>query len=108
MTWDETRVLSGVVGEQIVIARRKGRTWWLGAITNTRARAITVPLSMLGQGEWQLDEFADVGETRTARHARRTVHAGDPLVLAMGTAGGYAARIAPADDGQPPLGSGKR
>jgi len=31
--WDETRVLWGEVGHGVVIARRKGAEWWLGAIT---------------------------------------------------------------------------
>lgn len=30
-TWDETRVLSGSIGESITIARRNGRHWYVGA-----------------------------------------------------------------------------
>lgn len=106
--WDETRVLAGEVGDQIVVARRKGRAWWLGAKTDASAREVTVKLAMLGPGDWRIDAFADVGETRTARHTRGTVHAGDTLTLRMGTAGGYAARITPADEPVAGLGSGTR
>ena len=33
-TWDDTRFLSGAVGEWVVIARRNGKEWWVGAMTN--------------------------------------------------------------------------
>ena len=46
--WDETRVLMGEVGEYIVTARRKGDTWYIGGITNWKARDIEVDLSQLG------------------------------------------------------------
>ena len=31
-TWDETRVLQGELGRRVVVARRKGNEWFLGAI----------------------------------------------------------------------------
>ena len=38
--WDETRVLSGKVGEYIVVARRKGHDWYLGAMTGSPAASL--------------------------------------------------------------------
>jgi alpha-glucosidase len=46
-TWDETVVLDGKVGEYVVIARRKGYHWYVGAITNWEERDIVVNLSVL-------------------------------------------------------------
>ena len=37
-TWDETRVLKANIGSLIVVARRKGTTWWVAGITNWAAR----------------------------------------------------------------------
>ena len=91
--WDETRVLAGDVGRYIVVARRRGSDWWVGAITDAQARTLVVPLGMLAPGTWRLDGFADVGETRRARRETRTVAAGAPLALLLGTAGGYAAHL---------------
>ena len=34
--WDETRVLVGVVGEVLITARRKGRTWYVGGMEENR------------------------------------------------------------------------
>ena len=46
-TWDETVVLDGKVGEYLVIARRKGFQWYIGAITNWEERDLELDLSVL-------------------------------------------------------------
>lgn len=48
--WDDTRVLSGAPGEQIVTARRSGEQWYLGAITNNDARQLPLSFSFLEPG----------------------------------------------------------
>lgn len=45
--WDETIVPDAKVGEYVVIARRSGDKWFIGAITNDKARTIDVDLSFL-------------------------------------------------------------
>ena len=57
--WDETRVLDASVGEFIVIARRKNDDWFIGAITNSSARELSIPLSFLGAGTYQATTQAD-------------------------------------------------
>src|SRR5262249_33764221 len=42
--WDDTKVLAGVVGEFVVVARRRGEEWWIGAMTNRDEREVTMPL----------------------------------------------------------------
>ncbi|MEG3155692.1 glycoside hydrolase family 97 protein [Sphingomonas sp. RB1R13] len=94
-TWDETRVLGGDVGQYIVVARRKGAQWWLGAITNGSARTLSVRLEMLrGQG-WTLDGYADAGSTRAARRVTARLRAGQVFVMSLAEAGGFAARLTP-------------
>lgn len=46
-TWDETRVLAGDPDSYILIARRKGDTWYVAALNNSTPRTIEVDLSML-------------------------------------------------------------
>ena len=48
--WDETRVLDGELGEYIVVARRKGDTWYVGGITDWKERDIEVDFSFLDAG----------------------------------------------------------
>ncbi len=41
-TWDDSRTIDGEIGEYVVQARRSGDEWFLGAITNTTERTITI------------------------------------------------------------------
>jgi len=96
-TWDETKALDGKVGEFVVVARRKGAAWWLGAMSNWDGREITVPLSFLGNGSWKADNFADgPNAARTGTDYVRsasTVKPADTLTLKLAPGGGYAARF---------------
>jgi alpha-glucosidase len=40
--WDETRFLRGETGAYLVVARRQGATWLVGAITALEERVLTV------------------------------------------------------------------
>mgnify|MGYP000774817044 FL=1 len=51
MVWDETKVLDAKVGEYVVIARRSGEKWFLGAITNNTGRELEVDLSFLPENK---------------------------------------------------------
>jgi alpha-glucosidase len=45
--WDETRWLGGEIGEWAMVARRSGKEWFIGAITNETARTVTTALDFL-------------------------------------------------------------
>ena len=49
-TWDETVVLDGKAGEYLVIARKKGFKWYIGAITNWEERDLVLDLTPLNGG----------------------------------------------------------
>lgn len=42
VTWDETLPLDGEVGEHVLIAKRKGDMWYIGAMTSDSARTYDV------------------------------------------------------------------
>ena len=44
-SWDETRFVAGKVGEFIVLAKRTGDRWYLGAMNGSSARKVTLPPS---------------------------------------------------------------
>ena len=48
--WDESRVLDGRIGDYVVMARRSGRDWYLGAMSDWTARALSVDLDFLRDG----------------------------------------------------------
>lgn len=49
--WDDSRVVSGSIGEYIVMARRTGKKWFVGAITNNQARDLKVSFDFLPKGQ---------------------------------------------------------
>ena len=97
VTWDETRVLEAATGEFLVIARRKGADWFLGAMTDWEAREFDVKLSFLGEGEYSAEIFSDgINADRYAQDYKKTeltVSNNDTLKIQMAPGGGYAARI---------------
>ena len=97
--WDETRVLGARVGEHILVARRNGRAWYVGALTNWDARSLEVDLSFLGDGPFQAVIFRDGVNAHRAGvdYAReeRAVSAADRLPIHLAPGGGRVARIVP-------------
>lgn len=58
-TFDETLALEARVDEYLVIARRKGKDWYIGVINSRKDRKITVPLSFLPSGNYDAEIFSD-------------------------------------------------
>lgn len=96
-TFDESVALDGKVGEYAAIARRRGDTWFVGAMSNWTARALTLDFSFLGQGNYQATIFKDgVNADRDGTDYRKEViniKSGDKLTIQLSTGGGWAARI---------------
>ena len=96
-TWDETVPLCGEIGEYVAIARRKGDTWYVGAMTDWNARDLTLDLSFIGPGARTMTAFQDgVNAHRAARDYRRTVvalPADGQVKIHMAPGGGWAAKI---------------
>lgn len=59
VTWDDTKVLKAKVGEYIVIARKHNNQWYIGGLTNNKARELTVDLGFLGEGSFNATLFKD-------------------------------------------------
>lgn len=99
-TWDETRVLTGAVGEHVTIARRSGERWFLGSMTGTEGRTLEVPLAFLGDGAWTARVWADAPDAdvhpENAVAETRTVRPGETLSLELAPAGGQAVIFEPA------------
>ena len=98
-SWDETRVIAGEIGEYIIVARRRGREWFVGAMTNERQRTLRLPLGFLGRGSYRLTAFADgegaADDPKQISVSDATVSASETLTLRLAPGGGYAARLKP-------------
>ncbi|MBF9255702.1 glycoside hydrolase family 97 protein [Pontibacter sp. 172403-2] len=99
-TFDETVALDGKVGKYAAVARRKGDTWYVGAITNWDERDLNIDLSFLPKGNYEAVIFKDgINADRNGTDYVREVikvNAGDKLKVHMKGGGGWAARIYPA------------
>jgi alpha-glucosidase len=97
-TWDETRVLAGDIGQYIVTARRKGKTWYIGAMTNESARAIDVPLAFLEQGtRYRAEILQDGKDLNHLKASSAQVTAGGKVKLTLAASGGAVMVLSPDD-----------
>ena len=93
-TWDDTRALSARVGEEVVIARRSGNDWWIGAMTDRHAREVRVPLSFLPAGMFQAEIYQDdIAAEHGFKRETREVIPPDELSLRLAAAGGALVRL---------------
>jgi alpha-glucosidase len=95
MPWRESRTLSGVIGQHIVMARQAADGAWLvGAATNEDPRQLDIPLSFLGPGRHQalVVEDGDDSDYRTHRESYRThtrpVTSADTIRVRLAPGGG--------------------
>ena len=97
--WDDSRALDGEIGEYIVQARRSGNDWFVGAMTNTEARTVTLTTDFLEPGKkymLHLYEDDDKLNTRTkVRSTHKKIKAGDKLTLKLKASGGAALHFTP-------------
>jgi alpha-glucosidase len=100
--WDDTKVLDGKVGEYIVMARRSGEKWFIGAMTNSQERELTIKLDFLKEGSYTMTLFRDTDESATdgMAVAKETseVKAGQSYTIHMAPGGGFAAWLVPMGD----------
>lgn len=95
--WDETVAVDGSVSRYIVMARRKGEIWYLGALNNWDYKKIDIDLSFLPEGEYMMECFRD--GANASRHAtdykKETVSVPEDrkLTVILQPGGGFAARF---------------
>ena len=89
--------MKGEVVNYIALARRSCNDLYVGALTNRDARELTLDLSFLGEGNYQIELFRDgINADRAACDYKKEVlpvPANRMLTVKMAPGGGYAARI---------------
>ena len=99
--WDESRALDGEIGEYIVQARRSGKEWFVGVMTNTASRNLTITTDFLKKDMeymMRLYEDDDSLDTRTkVRSTCKRIKAGDKFTLKLKSSGGAAIHFVPVE-----------
>lgn len=96
--WDETRVLVAEPGECILVARRSGRDWYLGAIGNSKSKhEFAFDADFLDEGEYTMTLYHDAADSEShpnsIRCSESTVKTSDHLNVNCVPSGGFAAII---------------
>ena len=98
-SWDETRVLNGLPGQYVTIARRHGQEWYLGSMTNWEARSLDLPLSFLGGGNYIAEIYEDAKDAnQSPTHVsmlKKNVNSSTHLKAELAPGGGYAVHLVP-------------
>jgi len=97
--WDETKVLDGKIGEYVVIARRHGSDWYVGAMTNWTARELPIDFSFLSDGGYEIESYQDGANANRFgsdyAKARTQITKNDRMRIKLAEGGGWVARIRP-------------
>jgi alpha-glucosidase len=95
--WDETKIISSEIGKHILTARRSGAEWYVGALTSWEPRELDLPLSFLGEGNWEADIYMDGPNADRAgvdyAREKRPADQGQTIKLRLAPGGGWVARI---------------
>ncbi|HYK38512.1 MAG TPA: glycoside hydrolase family 97 protein [Candidatus Eremiobacteraceae bacterium] len=96
-TWDETIPLDGKISEYVVVARRNGKEWYAGAMSNWDARDLEIDFSFLPEGNFTMDAYQDgINADRMASDYKKTtttVSKATKLKIHLAPGGGWAAHI---------------
>jgi alpha-glucosidase len=96
--WDETIAIEAKVGDYVIMARRSGKEWYVGGMTDWEARAFDVSLDFLEKGKKYNAMIFQDGKN-AHRYAgdfwqsTKEVDANSVLKMKMASGGGWVARI---------------
>ncbi|MDY6986378.1 MAG: glycoside hydrolase family 97 protein [Candidatus Thermoplasmatota archaeon] len=94
-TWDETHLVDGKVGDYVVIARRSGKNWFVGGMTDEKPRALDVALDFLDEGKYLCDLYTDPAQASgdPVEHSAITVKKDSIILIGLVSGGGFAAHL---------------
>jgi alpha-glucosidase len=100
VVWDDVVGVDGKVGDYIVVARRSGKEWFVGAMTDWSPRALNIDLSFIPEGKYEMEVFSDgINADRFASDYKlyKAPKDGKTIKVQLAPGGGWAARIKPVE-----------
>lgn len=95
--WDQTKVLDARVADYVLVARKNGEQWYVGAMTDWTPRELTVDFSFLDPGRHSIEIYKDgINADRYGNDYKKEtkeVSAGDKMKIKLAPGGGWAAVI---------------
>jgi hypothetical protein len=94
VVWDEIKYINGKPGELSIIARRHDKDWYIAGLNGeVKAKSVSVPLSFLGEGNYECLLITDGKVPRSFEGKTLKVVQDSVLSVNMAERGGFAARI---------------
>jgi alpha-glucosidase len=100
--WRESKTVSGVIGEHIVMARQSAQgNWLIGAATNEEGRTLDIPLTFLPKGKFKAMIIQDGDDSDYRSHVesyktdKKTVDRSDSIHVKLAPGGGACILLQP-------------
>ncbi len=100
-SWDDTKALEGKIGEYVVVARRKGDSWYIGGMNDWKERSVEIDLSKIlpEDADYKAEIIRDSkNSNRNARDYKREIKdvtSESRLKIDMVKGGGFAVKLTP-------------
>ena len=99
--WEDTKAITAKIGEQLVIARKNGKNWYLAGLTDWNARNIEVKLDFLEASKYKMEIFKDGVNADVYASDFKTeevmVSKDELINITMAKGGGWAAILTPVE-----------
>jgi alpha-glucosidase len=96
-TWDDIKFVGGYPGEYVAIAKKKGDTWFLGAMNNSIGKTLELRTDFLPAGNYEAVTWADTKnsdkEPKELKKSTMTVKSGSTIKVTLAKNGGFVAVI---------------
>lgn len=104
-SWQEIRVVNGVIGQYITVARRSGREWYVGTLNANEPRTLNIPLRFLEPHKKYTAEIYNEGAPGSREPAdlikvrieKKTVDSTTVIKADVSDIGGHAMRLVPVE-----------
>ena len=96
VVWDESHYLAGEPGRYIVVARRNGDDWYLGAINGqAEPQDVSLTLSFLADQRYSMVLIQDGADAQSFLSTQTEVGQNEPFSLQMPAYGGFVRALSP-------------
>jgi hypothetical protein len=102
VAWDDTRLVEGEPGKLVVLARRKGRAWYVAGINGEmQEKRVSVKLDFMAEGAsgssgpYHVQVISDGASDTTFATGHSLQKSGEPLSVTLRPFGGFAVRLMP-------------
>lgn len=90
-TWDETKLIQGYPGEMIVIARRKGKLWYVAGLNGKDTpQTLDLNLKFLSNADYSLQLFKDGADGKSITSETKSIKKSGTLQIQCLPRGGFA------------------